>query len=168
MSGIIQYNKYIKFVKGDYKMEAKVTSINEFKAVGITYFGNNINGEISKLWQVFNSRYNEIGSKNKSRLCYGVCEDMPDAEGRFHYTACAEVDSFVNIPEGMETKVVPAGKYAVYTFNGSLDKIGEFYDNIFAKWMPEAGYTVDARPQFELYDERYMDNGEFDLYMPIK
>jgi len=149
-------------------MEAKIISIHEFKSVGITYFGNNMNGEIPKLWQVFNSRYNDIANKSKSMLCYGICEDMPDAEGRFHYTACAEVDNFLNIPEGMEAKVVPAGKYAVYTFIGSLDKLGEFYENIFTKWMPAAGYQMDGRPQFELYDERYMNNGEFDLYMPIK
>lgn len=149
-------------------MKSEVKNIKEFKAVGITYFGNNANGEISKMWQVFNNRYNEIGNKSKSMLCYGVCDDMPDGEGRFHYTACAEVDSFANIPEGMETKFVPSGKYAVYTFTGSLDELGEFYNSIFTKWMPEEGYEMDFRPQFELYDARYMDNGEFDIYMPIK
>lgn len=149
-------------------MEGKIINIDKFKAVGITYFGSNSNGEIPAMWQVFNKRYMEIKYKSKSMLCYGICDDMPDAEGRFHYTACAEVDSFQDIPEGMDAKEVPEGKYVVYTFSGPLKDLGEFYDNIFTKWMPSSGYEIDCRPQFELYDNRYMDNGEFDLYMPIK
>lgn len=149
-------------------MEGNIISIKGFKAVGITYLGNNTNGEIANLWQVFNKRYKDIKQKSKSRLCYGICDDAPDSEGRFHYTACAEVDSFQDVPEGMEIKVVPEGTYLVYTYGGALKDIGEFYNDIFAKCLPASGYEMDYRPQFELYDERFMSNGEFDIYIPIK
>lgn len=149
-------------------MNGKIISIKSFKAVGITYFGNNTNGEITNLWQVFNKRYKDIKQKSKSMLCYGICDDMPDSEGRFHYTACAEVDEFQDVPAGMGTKVVPEGKYLVYTYSGSLKDIGEFYNDIFTKWLPASSYEMDYRPQFELYDERFMNNGEFDIYIPIK
>ena len=149
-------------------MDGKIVSIKGFKAVGITYFGNNSNGEIPNLWQAFNKRYGDIKQKSNSMLCYGICDDEPDSEGRFHYTACAEVDSFQDIPEGMETKVVPEGKYLVYTYGGAIKDIGEFYNNIFTKWLPISGNEIDFRPQFELYDERFMSNGEFDIYIPIK
>lgn len=149
-------------------MEGKIINIKGFKAVGITYFGNNTNGEIPNLWEVFNKRYKDIKQKSKSMLCYGICDDAPDSDGRFHYTACAEVDSFQDIPEGMETKVVSEGKYLVYTYGGAIKDIGEFYNNIFAKWLPVSRYEIDFRPQFELYDERFMSSGEFDIYVPIK
>ena len=149
-------------------MEAKIKIVDEFKAVGISYFGNNENGEIIKLWAAFNSRYMEIKNKSQYGITYGICDDMPDSECRFHYVAAAEVDNLESIPEGMKTIVVPKGKYAVYTFKDTLDKLGKFYEDLFTKVMPEAGYELDMRPQFELYDERYMKNGEFDLYMPIK
>ena len=100
-------------------------------------------------------------------LSYGICDDMPDSEGRFHYTACAEVDSFLDLPEGMVTKVVPEGRYVVYTYSGDLKDLGDFYQNIFTKWLPASGYQFDQRPQFELYDQRFMNNGEFDIYFPI-
>lgn len=149
-------------------MEGKIITIDGFKAVGITYFGNNNNGEIPNLWEVFNKRYKDIKQKSNSMLCYGICDDEPDSEGRFHYTACAKVDSFEEIPEVMETKVVPPGKYIVYNYVGELKDLGEFYGNIFSKWLPASGHEIDFRPQFELYDERFMDSGEFDIYMPIK
>lgn len=149
-------------------MEGKIVTISGFKAIGITYFGSNKNGEIPKLWEAFNKRYKDIQQKNKSMLCYGICDDMPDSEGRFHYTACAEVEDFDGIPEGMCTKVVPAGKYIMYTYSGSLKNLDSFYSNIFSKWIPASKYEIDFRPQFELYDNRYMNNGEFDIYVPIK
>lgn len=149
-------------------MEGKIITIKEFKAVGITYFGDNKKGEITKLWDTFNKQYKQINQKSKTMLCYGICDDIPDSEGRFHYTACAEVDSFLDLPEGMVTKVVPEGKYVVYTYSGDLKDLGDFYENIFTKYLPASGYQFDQRPQFELYDQRFMNNGEFDIYFPIK
>lgn len=149
-------------------MEGKIVNLSSFKAVGMTYFGNNNNGEIPKLWEVFNNRYKDIKQKSKSMLCYGICDDEPDSEGRFHYTACAEVDSFEGVPEGMVTKVVSPGKYLVYTYTGTIENLGEFYSEMFSSWIPDSGYEMDFRPQLELYDDRFMRNGEFDIYIPIK
>lgn len=149
-------------------MEGKIVNISGFKAIGMTYFGNNEKGEIPKLWDTFNKRCNDIKQKSKSMLYYGICDDEPDSEGRFHYTACAEVDNFSQVPEGMETKVVPAGKYLVYTYGGAIKDLGEFYNDIFTKWLPASAYEMDFRPQLELYDYRFMQNGEFDIYIPIK
>lgn len=53
-------------------MEGKIITIDGFKAVGITYFGNNNNGEIPSLWEAFNKRYKDIQQKsnNPSYFCY--------------------------------------------------------------------------------------------------
>lgn len=149
-------------------MEGKILTIKGFKAVGITYFGNNQNGEIPNLWGAFNNSYKDIKNKSTSMICYGICDDEMDSEGRFNYTACAEVDSFENVPQGMETKVVPPGNYLVYTYGGAIRDLGEFYNDIFTKWLPASGHEMAYRPQLELYDERFMQSGEFDIYIPIK
>lgn len=149
-------------------MEGKIVNIQEFKAVGMTYFGDNQNGEIPGLWEAFNKHYKDIKQKSKSMRCYGICDGEMDSEGRFHYTACAEVDSFEDVPQFMETKVVQSGKYVVYTYAGAIKDLGGFYENIFSQWLPASGYEMDCRPQLELYDERFMRNGEFDIYIPIK
>lgn len=149
-------------------MEGKILTIKGFKAIGLTYLGKNENGEIPKLWEVFNKKFVDIKNKNKSMLFYGICDGEIDSEGKFHYTACVEVDSFEDVPESMEVKVVPEGKYLVYTYRGAIKDLGEFYDNIFTKWFPASGCEMDFRPQLELYDDRFMVNGEFDIYVPIK
>jgi len=149
-------------------MEGKIVNIEGFKAVGITYFGDNMNGEIPRLWEVFNKSFMNIHHKSNPMLFYGICDGEMDSDCRFHYTACAKVDSFESLPENMETKVVQGGKYVVYTYGGAIQDLGGFYENIFTHWLPASGYEMDDRPQLELYDGRFMVNGEFDIYIPIK
>ncbi|MGV8981598.1 GyrI-like domain-containing protein [Clostridium sp.] len=149
-------------------MEGKIISIEGFKAVGIPYFGNNSNGEIATLWEAFNKNCSDIKQKSKSKLYYGICDCGMDSEGRFTYTACAEVDSFSDVPEVMVTKVVPAGRYLVYTYSGAIKDLGMFYNDVFTKLIPASGYEIEYRPQLEVYDDRFMNNGEFDIYVPIK
>ena len=87
-------------------MEEKIVIVKGFKAVGIPYFGNNNNGEIATLWDAFNKNCKNIKQKSKSMLYYGICDCGMDSEGRFHYTACAEVDNFSDVPEGDRKSVV--------------------------------------------------------------
>lgn len=149
-------------------MEGKILEVNKFKAVGISYFGDNKNGEIPKLWEAFNKQFMAIQHKSNPMLCYGICNGEMDPEGRFNYSACAAVDSFENVPENMDTKLIEGGKYLMYTYTGPIKDLGEFYDNILSKWLPASGQEIDLRPQLELYDERFMRNGEFDIYIPVK
>jgi AraC family transcriptional regulator len=149
-------------------MEGKIVTLEGFKAVGMTYFGDNNNGEIPSLWGAFNKNYKNIKHKSNPMFCYGVCDGEMDSDGWFHYTACTAVDSFEDVPEGMETKVIPGGKYAVYTYRGAIKDLGDFYNAIFTKYLAASGLEMDYRPQLELYDGRFMDNGEFDIYIPVK
>lgn len=147
-------------------MDKRVVMVDEFKVIGLEYFGKNLNGEIPALWSVFNQREEEV----KNALpggCYGVCSEM-NKDGEFSYIACVKVSHIDAIPTGMVVKQVPTGKYAIFTFKEELSKLGEFYGNIYAIWMMELGLTHDDRPDYEHYDDRFMKNGEFDIYIPIQ
>ena len=69
-------------------------------------------------------------------------------------------------------KPYPTQKYAVFTHKGSVDKILETYQAIYAVWQPKSGYELIKAPDFEYYDERFdPDNpeaSELDIYIPIK
>ncbi|MGH4124435.1 MAG: GyrI-like domain-containing protein [Clostridium sp.] len=49
-----------------------------------------------------------------------------------------------------------------------MKDLGEFFNDIFEKFVPASGYEIDCRPQLELYDEKFMSNGDFDIFIPIK
>jgi len=147
-------------------MKVPVVTKEAFTIIGIEYFGKNQKGEIPALWQVFNERDEEI--KNRMRTaCYGVCGTM-DQEGNFSYVAGVEVPEVEELPDGMTVKNVATGKYAQFTYKDDLSKLQDFYGNIHSKWLKENGLEYDLRPDFEYYDERFMKNGEFEIYIPVK
>ena len=82
--------------------------------------------EIPALWGRFAPRMGTIPGK-KGWCCYGTCR--PDEQGlrgtpALEYTACVEVDSLADVPEGMVGFTVPAGRYARFTHQGHIKQIG--------------------------------------------
>ena len=75
-----------------------------------------------------------------------------------------------NIPDGFETMIIPAGKYAVFYYKG-LNTDHSIFNYIFQDWIPQSGYQLDDRPHFDVLDERYKNNdpeSEEEIWIPIK
>lgn len=142
----------------------EVKTLEVQTAVGMVYRGPNNSGEIPALWQVFNSRYQELKPNNGN--CYGLCY-MDTRDGGFAYMAGVTVDQLTAIPEGMETIVIPGGKYAIFTFKDHISKIKDFWQQIYTELLPQAQLVPREAMSFELYDERFQNNGECDIYIPI-
>lgn len=81
--------------------------------------------------------------------------------------ALFEVHKEETIPEGMNSFSLAAGKYAVFSIKGHDPKI---FEHIFMRWLPEAGYSVDDRPHFDVMGEKYKRNdpdSESEIWIPI-
>ncbi len=57
----------------------------------------------------------------------------------------------------METLVLPTGYYAVFDYKG-LSADNSIYEYIFNNWLPNSGYSIDERPQFEVLGSNYRNN----------
>lgn len=145
-------------------MKAKIVNLKSQTTLGLVYKGANTNGEIPAMWQVFNARFSELKPKNNT--CYGLCY-MDPLDQSFAYMACAAVDTIEDIPDGMETMVIPEGKYAVFTFSDHISQIKPFWDQIYQTYLPENQLIPLNQMSFELYDERFMQNGSCDIYIPV-
>jgi AraC family transcriptional regulator len=69
--------------------------------------------------------------------------------------------------------VIPGGKYAALSFEGTAAAIGAAWDLLLREWLPQSGLQLDARPFFEYYpvDGRYDEKtGAFscDLCVPVR
>ncbi len=76
-------------------------------------------------------------------------------------------------PQGeIGVKEIPGGKYAVFLYQGSYDKLGFVYDTIFAKWLPESGCELRNVPMFEKYVNNPAhttpDKLKTEIYIPVK
>jgi AraC family transcriptional regulator len=156
------------------RMDATILTKQAFKIIGIRYFGENKNKEITQLWDVFLPRMESIKSRINNTVSYGVCYPVEGKsnDAAFEYIAAVEVSDLQDIPAEMVGKTIPTQKYAVFTHKGSVDKILETYQAIYAAWQPKSGYELIKAPDFEYYDERFNPDhpeaSELDIYIPIK
>ena len=88
-----------------------------------------------------------------------------------------QADVCLTLPFKMEpkgeigAKEIAGGKYAAFLYQGTYDKLGEVYDTIFGKYIPDGGYQLDERPVFEMYlndpECTKPEDLQTEIYVPI-
>ena len=153
-------------------MEPKIITRPAFTMVGMRYFGNNQNQEISKLWGAANQHMDKVKNVAADWGAIGLCSMVPDAPaGEFEYVAGLVVSKVEDLPEGFVAREVPSYKYAVFTHVGALSSLKDTYEYIYQTWLPQSGYELAGGIDFEYYDEDFKDfapDSRFYIYVPIK
>ncbi|MFD0868291.1 DNA gyrase inhibitor [Chlamydia abortus] len=159
-------------------IETKLVHKPAFRAVGIqemVHFSAEekpSENAIAKLWDRLNARTCEIADPVGYRG-YGLIHQTPETKpgDPFNYIAAVGVHSFGQLPEGMISVEVPASLYAVVTYRGVLDGLGEGFEYFWSNWLPQSEYVYEGMYEFEFYDQRYRNRtdpeSEIDLYFPI-
>lgn len=133
------------------------------------------NFNVAEIWQEFSPKIKEIRNRVSPDLL-SITIYQPDhfenfsAEKTFEKWAGAEVDSFENLPEGLDQLIIPAGKYAVFHYKG-LPTDNRIFQLIYSQWLPTSEFELDQRPHFEVLGEKYKNgspDSEEDIYIPIK
>jgi len=72
----------------------------------------------------------------------------------------------------MDVKIIPSGKYAVFTHKGKVDDLRITYDYIFGTWIFKTDLKLYTRDDFELYGEKFLGRENEDsiikIYIPVK
>lgn len=156
-----------------------IVTLPDIKVAGLpgqTTLNDNV---LPSLWAEFLTKVSRIPHKTPNGRGFGICEAC--SEGNTLYTmngdlfftgiAAVEVDSFDGLTAPFVSKVLKAGRYAVFTHTGSLSRLPESYAYIWGTWSLETKEKLDEREDFELYDKRFLgyDNpkSRIDLYIPI-
>jgi AraC family transcriptional regulator len=154
--------------------EKKVVGL-ETKFISIRSPDKNNMKMIPVLWDRFMEQMDRI--KNRvSHACFGLVEDVPETVARSHkdelvYVACVEVSDLDAVPPGMTTRVIPAGRHAVFVHKGKLEGLQKTMDFIYGKWISTCGLKVRNAPHIEIYDHRFCtgsDESEFDILVPVE
>lgn len=103
---------------------------------------------------------------------YGCYIDYENgSEGDYKLLVGCRVTDIDSLPAGLEAKVLPASKYAVFTTKkGPATKVVvETWQEIW-KWAATAKLQRTFTGDFELYDERSADtdNAQIDIYIAVK
>jgi AraC family transcriptional regulator len=142
-------------------MEVQVKKGREIKIVGLKVSvktgANSGFNEITKLWDEFMERIEEVKSRTNEYVTYGIVflkENFQEGDD-FTYLVGVEVDNFKRIPSGMIYKRLPRGQYAVIEYKGSIHQKGDVYDYYYNKWLPSVAYKAPkSLYEIERYDSR--------------
>lgn len=157
--------------------EPRIVHLEERKLAGIRIQTSLAENRTAELWQRFRPRIKEIpGKKNSEFYSIQIFEkDLKfgqfTLQTRFEKWAAVEVNSFENLPEGLESFVIPSGRYAIFIHKGTPDMFQKTSQYIFGQWLPSSEYQLDNRPHFEIMDENYRpddSNAEEEVWVPIR
>ncbi|OPA75358.1 AraC family transcriptional regulator [Paenibacillus selenitireducens] len=151
----------------------KVVELNEMKLVGLRVVcpGDQYVNEIPKASLVLKERLNEINDVVRPIRLIGAFFVGDFSEEEDGYWVCVEVNTSIQIPEGMVSVVVPKQKYAVIRHNGSYSDIRNTYEKLH-HWIEENKLErLQKSWHLEISDEwghKEINNIEVDLYDTIK
>jgi AraC family transcriptional regulator len=84
---------------------------------------------------------------------YGISHDDPNVAAPEHcrYDAGCEIPANFNALGNAHKTVVPGGKYAALSFEGTTADIEAAWMSMLRDWLPSSGLQLDGRPMFEYY-----------------
>lgn len=154
-------------------MQAPRIAVSEIKLIGLDLGRptSNKNGRSGrdggKLWQQFEKLTESVQIPNSTgnqryAVYYGY---EGNHEQPFRYFIGCPVSSFEEVPEGMDTLVIPAGEYQKVTASGPMP--GCMVQTWQMIWNADEQLNRSYRCDFELYDERShnWEEAEVDIFL---
>ncbi len=142
-------------------MNVEVKEMPAFHVAAIRHLGayTQIGGAFGKLFEWAGP----AGVLGPDTTTLGVYWDDPEStlEAELRSDACVTVpEGAVIEAEGVETQVIPGGKYAVYHTEIRNNEFGEAWNAIFCDWLPTSGYEYEPRVCYEIYLNNAMEDPE--------
>ncbi|MEN8123574.1 MAG: GyrI-like domain-containing protein [Bacteroidota bacterium] len=157
--------------------EPFLKNISETRFVGMRLEMSLSENKTTTLWQRFMPRYKEINHKINTDLysiqVYDTLLDFNDFTPNtvFEKWAAVAVEDLDQIPDKMESIIIPEGKYAVFVHRGIPSMFYKTVQYIFGKWLPNSKYQLDNRPHFEIMNKNYKPDdpkAEETVWIPIR
>ena len=127
-----------------------------------------------ELWSGFMPRRSEVQNRLTSSFIslQSYSQSGPPApETVFEKWAVVEVAEGTEPPAGLEVFELAGGLYAVFIHHGPASAWPRTAQHIFGVWLPSSGYTLDARPHFEVLPGEYEPDdpeAEEEVWIPIR
>lgn len=97
---------------------------------------------------------------------FSMAHDDPNvtAEKKIRFDACVRENPRLQLHKKLEHRVIPGGKYAIFTQHGERNSLKDTYDRIFYKWFPESKENYDEKRQCFM---QHIDWATMKIYVPL-
>lgn len=155
-------------LEGGTMLEYRIVEKSQFTVIGKSQRFNTETsyGEIPKFWQ------EHMKSGDSKVVCgtYGICMDINGKD--FDYLIADNYIPWNEVPKGYETKVIPAGTWAVFPCHGPLPKaLQEVNTKIWSEWMPSCkAYKLAGSYNIEMYTPlpENPDDNYSEIWIPVE
>lgn len=155
-----------------------ILEIKEQKIIGFSAKTSIKNNMIPHVFKIYRENASKIKNISQDNTTIGIYEKPKDytigefsEETELNFIYGKVVEDFSDIPDNMVSGILPHGRYAKFTHNGSVLSIGLTYVYIFGTWLPKSGHKLCMNPDFERLDERFLgafnEKSEIDIYIAI-
>jgi AraC family transcriptional regulator len=120
----------------------------------------------AKIWSEF-ERYNEQLKKiSTNQKYYGLSFATKQQDFIDYVVGMAVPDETAPTGEELVVRTIPAARYAV--FKCPVEKIGQTYQCIFGKWLPNSPYKISPiAPAFEEYPPEGQEKLPIYIHIPV-
>ena len=155
-------------------MKPRIELLTEKKLLGKHLAMCLADNKTRELWQSFIPKIKDINNKlSNDMISMQVYKPTHFADfkltNEFEKWAAVEVADYNNVPDDLETFILPGGLYAVFDYKGSSTD-NSIFQYIFGTWLPGSDYDLDERPHFEVLGDKYKNNdpaSEEEIWIPI-
>lgn len=172
-------NGLLEHLTSNITVHPKFVELPEIKVVGIRGETTLRDNKLKELWDNAGRLFGKIPNRVPSGRGFGICEACHENtlytmnnDVIFSEVAGVEVSSFDGVEKPFVRKIIPGGRYAVFTHRGTLRMLNQSFNYIWGTWFLATDEEIDSRKDFEMYDERFLGydnpNSETDLYIPVK
>jgi AraC family transcriptional regulator len=158
-------------------MNPRIEKIEETKLIGNRTKMSFVRNKTMELWQSFMPRRQDITNSLGAELYSVELYNDPtffenfDPTREFEKWAAVKVKDFDNVPNDLDTLIIPSGAYVVIHYKGKPSEAQKVYQYIYGQWIPGSKYELDNRPHFALMGEKYKGEhpeSEEEFWIPIR
>lgn len=162
-------------LKGGYLMNYKIVDKESFTILAVSkkFDYENCKQEIPKFWQEHYAR------GNGKYICgmFGINIDEKMGHDSFEYLIADLYNPKAEIPDGFETRTIPAFTWAIFSCDGALPTaLQDVNTKIFSEWLPAlkeyefaAGYCIEMYDAANKYPKGTQDeNYHSEIWIPIR
>lgn len=154
-------------LEGGTMLEYKIVEKAQFTVMGKGYKINmeTAYDEIPRIWKA----HMESGGNKVVCGAYGICMESDGTS--FEYYIADNYIPWNEVPEGYETKVIPAGTWAVFPCRGPLpNALQDVNTRIWSEWMPACkAYKLAGNYNIEMYAplSKNPDGDYNEIWIPV-
>ena len=155
--------------QGEQSMEPVICEREAFTVMGTSTripTREESNDKYAKIWSEF-ERYNEQLKKiSTNQKYYGLSFATKQQDFIDYVVGMAVPDGTAPTSEGLVLRTIPTAQYAV--FECPIEKIGQTYQYIFGKWLPNSPYKISPiAPAFEEYPPEGQEKLPIYIHVPV-